>query len=72
MNNSEYRRTVKLRPYTFKELHILYGLTYYVFTKWIETISEDLGPRVAGFYSIKQVQFIFDTYGIPGQEIIFY
>ncbi len=55
-----------------KELYILYGVSWHVLKNWLKTISEDLGKRVSGYYNIRQVQLIFETFGIPGQEMTFY
>lgn len=69
MNGFEYRNTITLRSYSLKELRHLYGVSEYIFRKWIKAIEADLGKREAGLYNIKQVHYIFDALGVPGFEI---
>ncbi|MFN8114878.1 MAG: hypothetical protein U0W65_02120 [Bacteroidia bacterium] len=58
-----------LKPYSKKELRTIMGVSKYIMQKWLKAIEPQLGQPVAGLYSVKQVQLIVDTYGIPGQVV---
>lgn len=58
-----------LKPYSKKELGTLMGVSKYIMSKWLKAIESEIGLPVAGLYSIKQVQIIIDTYGVPGQLV---
>ena len=67
----EYRSNIQLKPYSFKELKSVYGVSSHVLRKWLGTIDGELGKREGGLYNIKQVDYIFNSFGVPGLEIIF-
>lgn len=58
-----------LKPYSKKELRSLIGVSKYILNRWLKIIEPQLGQPIAGLYSVKQVQLIVDTYGIPGQIV---
>jgi hypothetical protein len=58
-----------LKAYSKKELRIIMEVSDYIFTKWLKIIEPQLGRPVAGLYSPKQVAFIIETYGLPGQVV---
>lgn len=57
-----------LKPYTVKELSILYGIHKTTMLRWLEPFTEDIGRRVGRFYTIKQVKTIFDKLGTPDMD----
>jgi len=56
----------QLRAYTPKEIRVLYGLSQRSFKTWTDPHKEELGPLVGKYYTVKQVKFIIDTFGVPG------
>jgi hypothetical protein len=58
-----------LKPYSKKELRSIIGVSKYILNKWLDAIEPQLGKPVAGLYSVKQVQLIIETYGVPGQVV---
>jgi len=58
-----------LKPYSKKELRAFMCVSKYIMIKWLNAMQPQLGEPVGGLYSIKQVQLIIDTYGVPGQLI---
>lgn len=62
-------RPFVLKPYSKKELRNIMGVSKYIMNKWLKAIEPQLGQPVAGLYSVKQVQLIIDSYGVPGQVV---
>lgn len=58
-----------LKPYSKKELRTLMGVSKYILQKWLKIIEPTLGKPIGGLYSVKQVQIIIDTYGVPCQVV---
>ncbi|MFN8314725.1 MAG: hypothetical protein U0289_18100 [Cyclobacteriaceae bacterium] len=58
-------RDLQIRPYTFKELNLMYGCSAKTFRKWLRKIDSDLGPRMGNFYNPRQVRIIFEKLGVP-------
>lgn len=59
----------KVKPCSKKELQVALGVSKYVLNTWLKNIEEDLGPPISGLYSVKQVQFIIEKFGLPGYLI---
>lgn len=55
----------EIRPYTQKELSILYGVCKQTFSKWLMPYQEQIGKRNGHFYSVEQVKVIFYFLGVP-------
>ena len=54
-----------IKPYTTKELAALYEVTPRIFRTWINPHKEAIGEKKSTFYTIKQVEIIFDRLGVP-------
>jgi hypothetical protein len=57
--------TVPTRPYTHKELASLYQVSWPTLKKWIEPYLDEIGEKIGHFYTIKQVEIIFQLVGRP-------
>jgi hypothetical protein len=55
-----------LKPYSLKELSVMYGVSKNTFKKWMDPFSHKLGQRQGYYYSIEQVKMIFNKLGVPG------
>lgn len=56
---------VRARPCSVKELSTMYGVCRRTMCKWLVPYADDLGKRQGRYYSIKQVEIIFEKLGIP-------
>ncbi len=56
---------VVLRPYCLKELAALYDVKPRTIKIWLEPFTDAIGSRIGRFYTIKQVEIIFDKIGQP-------
>lgn len=54
-----------IRPYSKKELTILYGVSSKTMTRWLKPHQAAIGQREGRYYNVRQVQLIFDLLGIP-------
>ena len=57
-----------VKPYTKKELIHIMEVSPHILTRWLAAIP-NLGEPIAKQYSVKQVQLIVETYGLPGQLV---
>ena len=55
----------EVRPYTAKELCKIYGISDKTFVKWLQPFKEQVGDKQGRFYTVWQVQYIFEKLGIP-------
>jgi len=53
------------KPYSFKELETLYGVSHKVFKIWIEPFLSEIGEKRGRYFTVKQVEVIFDKLGRP-------
>ncbi len=54
-----------VKPYTIKELCVLYETSVKTFRKWLKPFQDVLGVRVGWYYSVRQVELIFFRLGVP-------
>lgn len=59
------RNVILVKPYTLKELAMLYGVCPRTVKNWIHPFQEEIGNRTGRFYSVKQARIIFDNLGVP-------
>jgi hypothetical protein len=66
MNNEDDGKEVfVLRPYTHKELALLYNVSWLTFQRWVKKKEQEIGKKEGHFYHIHQVLKIFKIFGIP-------
>ena len=63
--NAKVIYKVMVKPYTLKDLCVLYNTTYKVLSRWLLPFHHLLGSRNGRFYSVLQVEIIFAKLGIP-------
>lgn len=61
-------KQIYVRAYTTKELAVIYEVDDRTFKRWIEPHYLAIGPKVGHFYTINQVEIIFEKLGRPGKE----
>lgn len=65
MDTISKNKTIPLRPYSLKELAALYDVKPRTVKIWLQPFSSDIGDKKGRFYTIKQVEIIFDKIGEP-------
>lgn len=64
----EHDNRVKLRAYSMGELADLYKIHRDTMRKWLQPFTGAIGERNGRFYTIIQVQVIFERLGWPEQD----
>jgi len=67
MNNEpqKLKHHIEVRPYNMKELCNLYNLSYKVMSGTLQSFNDLLGKRRGYYFSVKQVEIIFEELGVP-------
>lgn len=59
------KNIVEIKPYLTGELARFYQVSKPTLRKWLKRIEEKIGERNGRYYSIKQVEVIFQEFGLP-------
>jgi transposase-like protein len=59
------KETVEIRHYSTKELARFYGVCDKTLLKWMKPFSAHIGEKQGRFYTVAQVQIIFEKLGRP-------
>lgn len=57
---------IEMKPYSTKELALLYGVCDKTLKKWMKPFSEHIGPKQGRYFTVAQVTTIFGKLGQPG------
>ena len=60
-------KTVALKSYTIKEIRELFGISARTWREWIRPYRKEVNIGKSLVLNIKQVQFIFEKFGVPGE-----
>ena len=58
-------KTIEVKPYMIGELAKHFQVSEKTFRCWLKDITERVGQRKGRYYTIKQVEMIFQEFGIP-------
>ncbi len=58
--------TIKIKPYSVKELAAIYTVAPRTIRIWLEKHQEAIGEKIGRFYTALQVKLIFKKLGLPG------
>jgi len=59
------KKVIHVKPYTKKELAALYGISTKTIIRWMEPIKEEVGEKRGRYYTVNQVERIFEEIGLP-------
>ena len=62
---STAKRVVEIRSYSIGELSKLYDMSVKTMNRWLKPHTEAIGKREGRYYTVKQIQQIFDLLGLP-------
>lgn len=57
---------LEIKPYTKKELAVIYGISPRSFCTWFKKLEPEVGKKVGKYFSVNQVRLIIDKLGLPG------
>jgi hypothetical protein len=58
------------KPYTKKELRLLYGIPLSTFKRWLKSVPETAESGRKNWLTLPQVEALFKKYGVPGLKVI--
>lgn len=58
-------KELAVKPYSFKELCVLYGISGKTLVKWLRPFKNEIGEKIGRYYNVLQVQTIFNKLGVP-------
>lgn len=61
---------IPLKPYTMKELALMYGVCKRTLKKWLQPYEQEIGDHNGRFLTIVQVKIVFTKLGLPMTTII--
>lgn len=59
------KRIVEVRSYSIGELSKLYDMSVKTMNRWLKPHTHVIGKREGRYYTVKQIQIIFDLLGLP-------
>jgi len=59
------RKEAEVKPYTYKELQEMYGISRRSFKTWLEKYEYEIGPKRGRYFNIVQVEIMFRRFGTP-------
>jgi transposase len=59
------KEVTEIRPYSTKELATFYGVHPKTLIKWMKAFKDDIGDKRGHYYSVSQVEMIFNKLGMP-------
>jgi hypothetical protein len=63
--NPEIKREIQLRPYSIKELALIYAIDRRTLRKWLIPHELIVGKQKGHYYSTLQVRLIFEMLSVP-------
>jgi hypothetical protein len=64
MKQSE-KTSIEVKPYMLNELAKFYQVSDPTFRSWVKALADKIGKRIGKYYSVKQVEIIFEELGCP-------
>jgi hypothetical protein len=56
---------MNVRPYSYKELITLYGVSQRTFKTWLTPFMHEIGEKHGRYFTVKQIEVIFAKLGFP-------
>jgi hypothetical protein len=56
---------INVKPHTLVELAVIYEVDWRTLKKWLKPFEMEIGNKIGRYYSIRQVDIIFDKLGYP-------
>jgi len=59
-----------VKPYRLSDLAAIFDVNRKTMRKWMDKYPDDLSIREGKYFSIRQVNFCLDKFGLPGKVIV--
>ena len=54
-----------IKPYRLKDLAAIFDISQFTLKRWIDKYPDELGEKDGTYYSIQQVEFMIEKFGLP-------
>ena len=58
-----------VKPYRLSDLAAIFDVNTKTMRKWLDRYPDNLGKREGKYFSVRQVEFCLDKFGLPGRVI---
>lgn len=59
-----------VKPYRLSDLATIFDVNRKTMRKWLDKYPDELGKREGKYFSVRQVQFCLEKFGLPGKVIV--
>lgn len=59
-----------VKPYRLSDLAEIFDVNRKTMRKWMDKYPEDLSRHEGKYFSVRQVEFCLDKFGLPGRVVI--
>jgi transposase-like protein len=59
-----------VKPYRLSDLATIFDVNRKTMRKWLDRYPDELGNREGKYFSVRQVQFCLEKFGLPGKVIV--
>ena len=59
-----------VKPYRLSDLAEIFDVNRKTMRKWLDKYPDELGKREGKYFSVRQVQFCLEKFGLPGKVIV--
>ena len=61
---------LQIKPYRLKDLIAIFDVNENTFKNWMARYTDELGEKDGKYYSIRQVEFMIEKFGLPKKVYI--
>ena len=54
-----------IKPYRLKDLAAIFDINAQTLKRWMDKYPDELGEKDGMYYSVKQVEFMIEQFGLP-------
>ena len=59
-----------VKPYRLSDLAAIFDVNRKTMRKWLDKYPDELSKREGKYFSIRQVEFCLEKFGLPGKVIV--
>jgi hypothetical protein len=59
-----------VKPYRLSDLAAIFDVNRKTMRKWMDKYPEDLSRHEGKYFSVRQVEFCLDKFGLPGRIVL--
>jgi len=59
-----------IKPYRLKDLATIFDINQLTLKRWMSKYPNELGEKEGKYYSVRQVEFMIDKFGLPRKILL--